>query len=134
MLLGIARVWHVLLLATCAEQVLLDWSEWDSAPPVPPGRTSEEAPVFEGRDNGDLADGRRVEVPTDFPEEVACQERWRLRRLVYECSRQLELPGFGCAVGGEGGEGGDGVDDDYRVPFFFSQKACGFEVSFYVPR
>lgn len=78
---------------------LLDWSEWDGQPAVP----LSERPRYTDATSVDTLDAR-------------C-----LRRLVRDCSVQLEVPGRQC---------GDGMveSDDFRVPFFYSRPSCGFEV------
>ncbi|CAN0080944.1 unnamed protein product [Pylaiella littoralis] len=77
---------------------LLDWSEWAGQPAVP------------------LSERRQF---TDATSSTALDPRC-LRRLVRECSLQLEVPGRRC---------GDAMveRDDFRVPFFYSRPSCGFE-------
>lgn len=103
--LGAVLAVAVALPSSASPAALVDWSEWDGQPAV---HISERRP-----ENTDATSGATTTLTT-----ARC-----LRRLVRECSLQLELQGPEC-------EDDTITSGGFRVPVFYSRPSCGFEVRF----
>lgn len=98
----------------------VDWDEWDDPSPVLPSAGKE-------KERGEPWVVSLAASPERDEQQQQQEELQQLRRLVHECSQRLELPGIRC-----GDDNMAVLDDNFRVPFFYSQPSCGFEVGSFV--